>query len=216
MPNSNPNFLNRWLDRNPKGPLTRTRNFITIPPFNIPSEWIGFSDIVGIFDYTASHNFTIRDYSNLVSGASYTLMISYVNADHSVKRYRLVAGNEEVIFLDIPQYDGEVIKKLFRVEVWNTAIVGAVQLDSRVMVTSVLNDQDYRYGADTELDSNVILSTDFLSILGPGIISAQPSLVGLDMWFDSSGIVTGAQVPNILGQGGENILGQGGEPLLGQ
>lgn len=202
MPNSTTNTLNRWLDRNPKGPLTRTRNFITIPAFNIPCPWLGYSDIVGIFDYTTSHSFTIKDYTVLDNDTNCSLMVSYVTKKREVKRYRLTEGMGEEIFFDIPQYDGQVIKPLFRIEIWSTPAQLASQLSDEIIITSVLNDVDYRYGADTELDTDVRLSTIFGSILGAGVISASPNLTNLAMWFDGSGI--NQAVPS-----GDLIVGEG-------
>lgn len=182
MSKSDPNFLNRWLDRNPLSPLTRCRYFLTIPAFNIQSGWKGYSDIVGAYNYISPNLFTLKDINNWAPIApNYTLCIAYANADHSVVRYRLWTAVGETIYSNIPLYDGQVIKKKFRFEIWNSSSGVATQTtDLTPILTSVLQNVDYRYGADALLT----IPTEFVTKFDSNAGITQPDQTNLMVWLD--------------------------------
>lgn len=187
---SDPNFLDRWLDRNPLSALTRCRFFLVVPAFNIPSTWLGYSDIVGAYNYVSPNNFVLKDFGKWVpSNPNYTLCVAYANNDGSVVRYRLWTAVGEKFYSMVPQYNGQVIKKLFRFEIWNGS-AGAVSqaVDLTPILTSVLQNVDYRYGTDLLLVQPSALIT-FFGCVGSGLTLA-PDMTGLMVWLDATQGIT--------------------------
>lgn len=190
-----PRQLQRWLDVNPQnGPLRRTQKFITIPAFDITHVWNGYSEIVGEYHFEAPNNFSLQiphDGDTISLGTNYTMCVSYVNDDNTVVRYSLIRGEGDLFYCTLEQYAGQLIKKNFRIEIWNTSQVSCSEVFSTNIYTSVLGNQDYRYGTDSELkqadplcQGQQSVGTDVLSPINEG----GPAIV---LWLDGGSGVTG-------------------------
>ena len=148
-----PRELQRWLDINPVTKLDRIGSYLTIPAFSTPVSWNGVSDIVYTIDYNSSVPFSLKSISGLTKYPSFVLAVMYVNYDNSVVRYFLWKGIGEVIFGEMPLYTGQMIKPVFRFEVWSTpqtASSGALILN-----TSKLGFYDYRWQNDFNLTPSI-------------------------------------------------------------
>lgn len=118
-----PRMLQRWLDVNPIGKLTRTETFVTLPAFSVNAEWLGYSDIVAAFDYEGPNNFSFKGFNVEPSPApNYLLCVMWKDSSNVTHRYKLWSGVGEVLLFDIPVYDGQKIAKNFRLEVWSTGV----------------------------------------------------------------------------------------------
>jgi len=150
-----PRMLQRWLDINAQnGPLTRTRKYLTFPSFEIASNWRGYSSIIGEYLFSSDKCFSllIND-DDLPIAPNYTLCISCIKSG-IVYRYRIFSSTDENIFFEIPQYNGETIQRNFKFEIWSANVVTCVNNDDITFYTSVLGDEDYRYGIDSVLTTN--------------------------------------------------------------
>lgn len=158
-----PRQLERWLDINPQnGPLRRTETFITIPAFNVPYTWLGYSDIVVSFNFEAPNNFSLKSISGIINNPNFYLCISY-RVGNIVTRYALWQNVGEVLFFSPPPlYIGQPIKKNFRLEVWSTSQGSpAVSSSDSLLYTSVKGNIDYRFGSDSNLTNNLLINTSF-------------------------------------------------------
>ena len=169
-----PRQLVKWLDVNSQnGQLTRCRYNIYIPTFNIvnPNQFIFTSDIIGTFAYSCPNSFSLLDLSKLPTGnPGYKITIAY-QTSAGVFRYFL-AGQQVgtlPLLMQLPQYNGQLIKPNFRIEIWSDG-ANATLTSSIVLPTSVMQNVDYRYGADTALATAGALNTIFLAPLGPNTI----------------------------------------------
>lgn len=177
-----PRTLQKWLDVNAQnGPLKRTQRFITIPAFDIDVNWLGYSQIVGQFSYEAPNNFSLKNFTRPDS-PNCTVCISYVESDHTVRRYRLWSSEDEVIYFQIPEYDGQLILKNFTIEIWSTDTTSVTLDNDLTIYTGVRGSIDYRYGVDTILITDDGLCTGQANING----ALSPSLTDLTQWFDST------------------------------
>lgn len=149
-----PRNLQRWLDVNPIGPLTRTQAYVTLPAFSQAVTWLGYSDIVIAFNYEGPNNFTLTGFNiEPFPAPNYCLCIMWKDQYGNVNRYSLWRGVGEVIYAQIPAYSGQKIAKNFRFEIWSTNSSPAVQATAINIYTSVLGGVDYRYGIDFSLIS---------------------------------------------------------------
>ena len=129
-------------------------SFVSLPAFSYGGIiWKGASEIVTQFNYTATKNFTIRTLPEPPANVNFCLVIRY-RIGLITYRYKLWAGVGET--LNETLYNGEVIKKNFVLEIWNTqqslevssleAII--VNLSIRKIPHTYINLDDY---ADNEL-----------------------------------------------------------------
>lgn len=190
--NSDPNFLNRWLDRNPMAPLTRARFYLVIPTFSYPVTWLGYSDIVASYNYTLANNFVIINYRQweVVVNPSYVLVIAFENPDGTVTRYRFWTAATEAIYPAIPLYKGQLIRKNFRFEVWSVngqAVASQASTITPIFI-SLQQNVDYRNATDTVLQAQNSISTLFTTT--PEVVPAQPDQTNLSFWLDPAFGVT--------------------------
>lgn len=155
-----PRTLQRWLDNNPVSPLTRTGTTITLPVFNINSVWNGYSDIVGTYNFEAPNNFSIKGGIGIIGNVNYTLCISYI-LNGQIYRYALWIAYGSNLNQTIPLYDGQMIKKNFRFEIWSTSQGNVSQTTPITFNTSVLGKNDYRWDTDHALAIADTLTTQF-------------------------------------------------------
>ena len=114
-----PRQLQRWLDINPIHKLTRTQGYFSIPAFSVENEWKGYSDIVAVFNYTSTNNFSMKSFT-APTNPNYCATVMWVDDEYNVFRYRLWEGVGEVFYFDVPLYSNQLIKKNFRIEIWDT------------------------------------------------------------------------------------------------
>lgn len=121
-----PRTLNRWLDVNPVHRLTRTRKYFVIPAFSIEAVYLTYSNLVGAFNYEADKNFVLwrPDFSS-IKNEDYVLCIMWKDEDYVTHRYAFWRGVGEVFYFPAPLYNGQLIKKNFRIEIWTTAVAEA-------------------------------------------------------------------------------------------
>lgn len=203
---NNPPFLNRWLSVNKVVPLTRVRTFITLPVFSIVNDLLGYSTIMGAFNFEAPNNFSLVGLSDVIpDDPNYTLCISYVNDDFSVVRYSLWRASGDLMYFTLPEYEGQLIKKNFRLEIWGLAELSVAttleQLTAIVLNTSVLGDVDYRSGSDKSLVGDDGLCSGQQSVYTTPVFTSpfdgdSPPPTGLMLWFDNLHNITG--IPSSL------------------
>lgn len=198
-----PRQLQRWLDVNSQnGRLTRTRGYVLLPSFNIPSAGRTYSEIVGVYNYAATNNFSIKNYQKFTNNGSYSLCIAYANSDLTVKRYVLVKGNFDRNLSYPPMYNGEMIKKNFRLEIWD-GINGAncVQSNAVQMFSTVLGNLDYRYGLDFVLGDSAVLCTSQNTTSAYNFFLFPPRPDLLSIWFENH-----TEQTNVVLDGSNNVI----------
>lgn len=145
-----PRTLQRWLDVNSQnGPLRRIETFITIPAFDIDVNWLGYSDIVGIFNVASPNNISFTKYQDIVTNTSFALFVMYLDTDGNAVRYKL--SGDGVFFFEIADYTGQFLLKNFRFEIWSSGNFNAINNANITLYTSKLGNVDYRYGEDIPL-----------------------------------------------------------------
>jgi len=186
-----PRMLVRWLDVNAQnGPLTRTMSYVTLPIFNAPVSWAGYSTIVTTFNSEGPNNFSIKA-SVAPVNPNYTLCISFIKGG-VLTRYLLWQATGSVLPYNIPLYSGQPILKNFRFEVWSTSQGNATQSTVIQMYTSVAGQTDYRYGNDFQLVGNDGQQTSFGMAGRIPIITPTPSAAGLLSYFAGDYGVSGS------------------------
>jgi len=156
-----PRQLNRWIDVSPQGgALKRTMSYLTVPLFSVSNTWLGYSQIIGAFNIEAPNNFNLKSFE-APTDPNYMLCISWINADYTVSRYALWKNVGEVIYFDCPLYDGEVVKKNFRFEIWNTNDTPIEQTTALNFFTSVRGAFDYMWSNDYVLEDSGTIITSF-------------------------------------------------------
>lgn len=116
-----PRRLNRWLDLNRVSKLTRAQTYFSIPTFSIAAQWSGYSELVAVFNYAATNNFSIKLLqTSFPISPNYIACIAWVDSSYNMHRYKLWS-NTEVFYFTAPQYTNELIKKNFRIEIWTVA-----------------------------------------------------------------------------------------------
>lgn len=124
---------------------------------------------------------TLQGIVHLISqNPNYTLTAMYVDASGNVVRYTLIDSGVELPVATIP-YNGQIIKKNFRLEVWNTTNGNVTQTVPLSLITSILGNVDYRYGSDFQLVGNNGSVVDFQSV---NVVSTSPPLTNLDAWWN--------------------------------
>lgn len=156
------NQLLRWLDKHPVNKLTRCKTFVGLPAFSIDVTWQGYSDIVGAYNFEGPNNFSLKlDYEAPLN-PNYLLCIMWIDENNNVMRYKMWESVGEVIYFDVPLYNGELIGKNFRWEIWSVEDQAVASNAEEInFFTSVLCDYDYRFGNDSELVENDGLVTEF-------------------------------------------------------
>jgi len=148
-----PRQLQRWLDVNKVNKLTRTETYWTVPAFSVDSDWLGYSKIVAVFDFTATNNFSLLPDFDIPS-SDFLACIMWVDEDHNVYRYKLWSDVGEVLFFSIPLYAGQLIKKNFRIEIWDVAPANTLSFTLAGAGTAGAN------GSYTYQGSNIYLNAD--------------------------------------------------------
>jgi len=156
-----PRQLQRWLDVNKVSKLTRTETYWTLPAFSVNSDWLGYSKIVTAFDFVATNNFSIPLDYDVPSDPNFCPCIMWVDEDLNVYRYRLWGDVGEVFFFDAPVYSGQLIKKNFRIEIWDVEQTDFSFFGLLGSGTSAA-DQLYTYSTAVEWNGNGDIQYDVL------------------------------------------------------
>lgn len=165
-----PRVLNRWLDIIPVIVLERVRSYITIPTFSIEYSYLGYSDIVGVFNCASPNNITLRA-TDIVENPNYLLCVSYVNDDGDMIRYKLWDNVGEVLYFEIPLYTGQLIQKDFRFEIWSIGPQSLPILEFNLNgAGSAIVNQTWNYDSATQYEPDT--GTNTLTYIG-----------GDDTWF---------------------------------
>lgn len=173
-----PRQLLRWLDRHSQGgAMMRTMTTITVPAFTTTHVYDDHPDITRAFNFEADNNFTLKAITQ-PSDVNYALVISWLEDDllHSYLLWdSTVTGYTATMAQRLPAYTGQLIKKNFRLEIWNTATELAEQAIPLTLYTSVRGNLDYRFGTDAALSEVESTISDFwttLPITLPGTFPA--------------------------------------------
>jgi len=158
-----PRFLQRWLDVNPVTKLERTNSYITIPSFSITNTWANYSTIIAAYNFEGPNNFSLKYIIGEVSNPNYILCVMWKDSLGNTNRYMFWKGIGEVMPQSLPLYTGQVIKKNFRLEIWNINSTPSVQITPINIFTSVLGGVDYRWGNVFTLINNDGQVTNFES-----------------------------------------------------
>lgn len=201
---SNPRMLNRWLDINPVHALERIKTYWSYPAFEIDDNWAGYSNLVGVFNYTATNNFTLTAFETL-EDPNYIACVMWVDDDLNVFRYKLWENVGEVFNFSVPLYTGQLIKKNYRIEIWTIAPTGTLlTLTVNGGGTASVN-TDYAYvTADSYTNSSkAITHIDAFSVW---VIGQTPAIYYVidenqfpfGLWSNTDFAVTGASPPPYL------------------
>lgn len=129
-------MLQRWLDVNTIGKLTRTETFITLPSFSENVTWKGYSELVASFNVEAPNNFSFIGGTMEPSILpNYLLAVSWHDDYGQMHRYAMWKGVSEVLLFDIPLYESQLIKKNFRFEIWSTGVYIPPIITTNIPVT---------------------------------------------------------------------------------
>ena len=158
-----PRQLQRWLDDNPVGPLTRISTYIVLPAFTQASNtWNGYSDIVVAFNFEGPNHLSLKVFVAPIA-PNYSLCISY-QVQGVVTRYSLWRAVGDNIPGPVIPYVNQYIDPNFRLEIWNTSQGVASQSSSFTFYTGKLGGIDYRWGTDTTLVGSDAPVTNFENI----------------------------------------------------
>ena len=167
-PNVNqPRVLNRWLDVNAQnGPISRTGTYLIVPAFTFTKEPYALCAYAyGMFTCVAAKNFSFINLPDL-SDYDFLLVVSFVDADLTIKRYKLNDIDID-IGVDILPYTNQRIAKSFCIEIWSDQSA-AILASSLTLQTSPKNAVDYRFGLDSSI-ATVTEKTDIFAVAGiPG------------------------------------------------
>lgn len=106
------------------------KSYVELPAFSITdNHWRGASEIVIQFNYSASKNFVLTRRPTKPAGVNFLLCIKY-RIGGTVYRYKLWENVGEV--LDVALYNGQIIKKNFVLEIWNTADYTETSLETAI------------------------------------------------------------------------------------
>ena len=183
MPGTTTTTLNRWLDRNPQHPLTRTRYYLSIPPIvNFPIAAPPSDSAERVIGYKFSSTarfglrFDISPFQWMVNDTQLAWTVAMrtgtVFPDPSsypiITRYKL---NPVPILWDVytskeyklPLYSGQPLMFNFMLEGWVNALprFTTYSAPGGTLYTTALTDWDYRQGTDLPLGGVGVVITNF-------------------------------------------------------
>lgn len=180
------------------------QSFIEIPAFDYSNLiWAGNSQVIAQFNYSATKNFTIRTLPTKPAGVNFCPVIRY-RVGNTTYRYKLWYDVGEGIHE--PPYRGEIIKKNFVIEIWDTVSTGRVSNASTITIPLSIRKIPVTY-ADVftnyeEATENLISPSQLIQT---GAAPSSPAATGLQFWFKADTGVTdagGGAVSNWADQSG--------------
>lgn len=140
-------------------------SFVSLPAFTYSGiGWKGASEIVTQFNYTATKNFTLRELPEPPVNVNFCLVIRY-RIGLTTFRYKLWDSIGEV--LNEPLYNGQVIKKNFVLEIWNTANFTEVSLAEALNVKLSIRKIPITYASLDEYADNELVIEASSQIVSP-------------------------------------------------
>jgi hypothetical protein len=159
--------------------VDKVYGFITIPAFSHGGiTWKEASEIVTQFNYSASKNFILREIPERPTGANFIPVISY-RIGMTTFRYKLWSDGTEVINEEL--YNGQVIKKNFKIEIWNiNGGSDTVSLDEELILTLSIKSVPTNFVSIVDIEDATSEEVSGLTNL-----SVAPSLPtsGLSAWY---------------------------------
>jgi len=127
-----------WLQFRPFTPITKLRTYVQLPAFDVAVSWLGYSELVYQYNFSASQSFYLKNRPAKPLGVNYLLCIKY-RIDETVYRYRLWSNVGEVGLDEVPLYTNQLILPNFVLEIWSTEDqTDAVQATAINLITSVV------------------------------------------------------------------------------
>jgi hypothetical protein len=114
-----PYNIQDWLRRTPAVPVRRRNTYIEIPAFNYTGlEWLGASECVAQFNFSASNKFTLITLPTKPTDVNFGLCIRY-RIGEIIYRFKLWDDDAFKLTEDVPLYTNEIIRPNFVIEVWS-------------------------------------------------------------------------------------------------
>lgn len=178
------------------------KSFIILPAFQYDNiGWKGASEIITQFNYTATKNFTLRTLPTPPVNTNFCLVIRYRVGLISY-RYKLWSGVGET--LNEKLYNGEIIKKNFVLEIWNTQQSTTVSLLEALTVNISIRKIPVTYASlDNYADNTVVAEAPSQNI---AVTSGTPPAAGLLAHYKPEGLTPGGDGTTVVGWT-ESILG---------
>lgn len=99
--------------------ISKVREKLVIPAFDIDNVWRGASEIIKTYGYTLDNNIAFQEIFPIEPPANSNCLLTvmwYPGTDE-IRRYKLFEDVGEILWL--PLYSGQTIGKPFYIEVWN-------------------------------------------------------------------------------------------------
>jgi len=127
-----------WLQFRPFTPITKLRTYVQLPAFDVAVDWLGYSELVYQYNFSASQSFYLKNRPAKPLGVNYLLCIKY-RVGETVYRYKLWGDVGEVEMDEVPLYTNQLILPNFVLEIWSTEDqTDAVQETAINLITSVV------------------------------------------------------------------------------
>src|SRR5688572_18229142 len=108
-----------WLQFRPFHAVNKLRTYVQLPVFEVATEWLGYSELVQQYNFSASKSFYLKNRPAKPLGVNYLLCIKY-RIGETVYRYKLWSNVGEVTLNEVPLYTNQLILPNFVLEVWST------------------------------------------------------------------------------------------------
>lgn len=130
-----------WEQWKPFNAVHKVRTYVALPAFTYATNWLGYSELITQFNFSADRSFYLKRRPAKPSGVNYQLCIKY-RVGNAVFRYRLWGVSLTTGLDEIPLYTNQIIKKNFVLEVWSTENLTASQATAINLITSVVQIPD--------------------------------------------------------------------------
>lgn len=174
----------------PANPIIKVNSYVVIPAFNYAGiGWKGASEVVTQFCYSATKNFVLKRLPIKPTGVNYCPVIRY-RIGYQTFRYKLWQDVSE----GLPEmlYAGEVIKKNFVIEIWNTQNSETVSNVAAItLLLSIRSFPEDLTNIVNVLDNSPVEENN----LTPLIQIPSAPLAGYNFWYDyESTVLNGADI----------------------
>lgn len=200
MPDSIPPtpWVNQWSEVRPVTLIGKRRAYFEIPVFSVSGiDDLGTSFIVGVFNYVAVRNLTLRNLPEQPEDANYIPCIKYRLDDGTVYRYKLweIEGDE----VYYPVYNGELILKNFQIEIWVLPSETTASNDAAITINNsiVVNRSDNFIPTQSDTveepeDETIVteLNADVTVEFEANQRTFAPELNNIQNFFDGGGDIT--------------------------
>lgn len=178
-----------WQTISPAREVSKIFGYVELPTFTVAGlVWKGASEIVRQYNFTASKNFTIRHLPDAPDAADYCLAIRY-RIGSTVYRFKLWQGVGEV--LNERLYANDIIRGNFVLEVWSTAAAtatGAETIQIPLSIQEVITDFTEEATDFEDAEGDAVPLADLLNTNAAPVAVTAPYLIGLQCWYNESGL----------------------------